>query len=81
MENSFNSAFLALKIWIYPNYCISLHSMMKTINTKKVIVILQSIPFLTLGITFLSTTLHYTTSDVYEYQPMMVSEPLEDPVP
>ena len=49
MENSFNSAFLALKIWIYPNYCISLHSMMKTINTKKVIVILQSIPFLTLA--------------------------------
>lgn len=34
-----------------------------------------------LGITFLSTTLHYTTSDTYEYQPMMVSEPLEDPVP
>lgn len=34
-----------------------------------------------LGITFLSTTLHYTTSDTYEYQPIMVSEPLEDPVP
>ena len=49
MENSFNSAFLALKIWIYPNYCISLHSMMKTINTKKVIVFLRSIPFLTLA--------------------------------
>lgn len=34
-----------------------------------------------LGITFLSTTLHYTTSDTYEFEPMMVSEPLEDPVP
>ena len=34
-----------------------------------------------LGITFLSTTLQYTTSDAYELEPMMVSEPLEDPVP
>ena len=34
-----------------------------------------------LGITFLSTTLHYTTSDAYDYQPMMVSEPLEAPTP
>ena len=34
-----------------------------------------------LGITFLSTTLRYTTSDTYEYQPIMVSEPLEDSVP
>jgi len=34
-----------------------------------------------LGITFLSTTLHFTTSDTYEFEPMMVSEPLEDPVP
>ena len=28
-----------------------------------------------LGVTFLSTTLHYTTSDAYEFEPMMVSEP------
>ena len=34
-----------------------------------------------LGITFLSTTLHYTTSDTYEFEPMMVSESLENPVP
>ena len=34
-----------------------------------------------LGITFLSTTLHYTTSDAYDYKPMMVSEPLETPTP
>lgn len=34
-----------------------------------------------LGITFLSTTLHYTTSDAYEFEPMMVSEPLPDPIP
>ena len=27
--------FFALKNWIYPNYCISLHSMMKTIKSKK----------------------------------------------
>ena len=33
-----------------------------------------------LGITFLSTTLHYTTSNSYEFEPMMVSESLEDPV-
>ena len=34
-----------------------------------------------LGVTFLSTTLHYTTSDAYEFEPMMVSEPLPDPIP
>ena len=34
-----------------------------------------------LGINFLSTTLHYTTSDAYEFEPMMVSEPLPDPIP
>lgn len=34
-----------------------------------------------LGVTFLSTTLHYTTSDAYEFKPMMVSEPLQDPIP
>ena len=34
-----------------------------------------------LGITFLSTTLHYSTSDANEFEPMMVSEPLEDPIP
>ena len=34
-----------------------------------------------LGITFLSTTLHYSTSDAYEFEPKMVSEPLEDPIP
>ena len=34
-----------------------------------------------LGVTFLSTTLHYTTSDAYEFEPMMVSEPLQDPIP
>lgn len=34
-----------------------------------------------LGITFLSTTLHYSTSDAYEFEPMTVSEPLEDPMP
>ena len=30
---------------------------------------------------FLSETIHYTTSDVYELAPMMASEPLEDPMP
>ena len=34
-----------------------------------------------LGITFLSTTLHYTTSNSYEFEPMMVSESIEDPMP
>ena len=34
-----------------------------------------------LGITFLSTTLHYTTSDTYEFEPMMANEPLEKPTP
>ena len=34
-----------------------------------------------LGVTFLSTTLHYTTSENYELEPMMVSEPLPDPLP
>ena len=34
-----------------------------------------------LGVTFLSETIHYTTSDVYEPAPMMVSEPLGDPMP
>lgn len=34
-----------------------------------------------LGVTFLSETIQYTTSDVYDPAPMMASEPLEDPVP
>ena len=34
-----------------------------------------------LGVTFLSTTLHYTTSDACEFEPMMVSEPLPEPQP
>ena len=34
-----------------------------------------------LGVTFLSETIHYTTSDVYEPAPMMASEPLETPKP
>ena len=34
-----------------------------------------------LGVTFLSETIHYTTSDVYEPAPMMASEPLGDPMP
>ena len=34
-----------------------------------------------LGISFLSSTLHHTTSDAYEFQPMMASEPLEPPTP
>ena len=34
-----------------------------------------------LGVTFLSETLQYSTSDAYEFEPMMASEPLEDPVP
>ena len=34
-----------------------------------------------LGVSFLSETIQYTTSDVYEPAPMMASEPLEDPVP
>ena len=34
-----------------------------------------------LGITFLSTTLHHTTSDTYEFEPMMANEPLEKPTP
>lgn len=34
-----------------------------------------------LGVTFLSTTLNYTTSEKYELEPMMVSEPLPDPQP
>ena len=33
-----------------------------------------------LGVTFLSETVQYTTSDVYELEPMMVSEPLPDPI-
>jgi len=33
-----------------------------------------------LGVTFLSETIQYTTSDVYELEPMMVSEPLPDPI-
>lgn len=33
-----------------------------------------------LGVTFLSETIQYTTSDVYEFEPMMVSEPLPDPI-
>ena len=33
-----------------------------------------------LGVTFLSETIQYTTSEVYEHAPMMASEPLEDPV-
>ena len=34
-----------------------------------------------LGVTFLSETIQYTTSDVYEPASMMVNEPLEDPMP
>ena len=34
-----------------------------------------------LGVSFLSTTLHYTTSDVFEFESMMVSEPLPEPFP
>ena len=34
-----------------------------------------------LGVTFLSETIHYTTSDAYEPAPMMASEPLGDPMP
>lgn len=34
-----------------------------------------------LGVTFLSTTLHYTTSKAYEFEPMMVNEPISDPLP
>lgn len=31
-----------------------------------------------LGVTFLSTTLHYSTSDVYEFEPMIASKPLPE---
>lgn len=34
-----------------------------------------------LGVTFLSETIHYTTSDAYEPAPMMASEPQEAPMP
>ena len=34
-----------------------------------------------LGVTFLSTTLHYTSSEAYEFEPMMVNEPIPDPKP
>lgn len=34
-----------------------------------------------LGVTFLSETIQYTTSDVYEFEPMMVNEPLSPPEP
>ena len=34
-----------------------------------------------LGITFLSESIQYSTSDAYEFEPMMVCEPLEDPQP
>ena len=34
-----------------------------------------------LGVTFLSTTLHNTTSETYEFEPMMVNEPISDPQP
>lgn len=36
---------------------------------------------LALGITFLSETIQYTTTEVYAPTPMMASEPLEDPIP
>ena len=35
----------------------------------------------TLGGTFLSETIQYTTSDVYEPTSIMANEPLEDPIP
>lgn len=34
-----------------------------------------------LGITFLSETIQYTTSDVYEPASIMTNEPLEEPMP
>ena len=34
-----------------------------------------------LGVTFLSETLEYTTSEVYEFEPMLASEPYEEPIP
>ena len=34
-----------------------------------------------LGITFLSESIQYSTSDAYEFEPMMICEPLEDPQP
>lgn len=34
-----------------------------------------------LGITFLSETIQYTTSDLYEPASIMANEPLEDPMP
>ena len=34
-----------------------------------------------LGITFLSESIQYSTSDAYELEPMMVCEQLEDPQP
>jgi transcriptional regulator with XRE-family HTH domain len=34
-----------------------------------------------LGVTFLSTTLHYTTSETYEFEPMVVNEPITDSQP
>ena len=33
-----------------------------------------------LGVTFLSETIQYTTSDVYEPASIMANEPLEDPI-
>lgn len=32
-----------------------------------------------LGVTFLSTTLHYSTTEAYEYEPMIASEPIMHP--
>ena len=34
-----------------------------------------------LGITFLSETIQYTTSDIYEPASIMTNEPLEEPMP
>lgn len=34
-----------------------------------------------LGVSFLSTTLHYTASESYEYEPIIASEPLPEPSP